>query len=271
MKLWVLGSGSRGNAVLVESGACRVLIDVGFGPRILQQRMHAVGLHPESIEACVITHEHSDHMRGAARAIRRWNWSVFATDGTVSESRRLSALGSAVTTFRAGATLSFSGIEVTTFRTPHDAEEPIGVVATATSSGARAAVCTDIGFASDNVRRIVSDVDIMVLESNHDEQMLENGPYPPWLIRRIASNTGHLSNRACASLVCDSVTTRLRQIVLAHLSEKNNTPMVAYESMRAAVERTSFRGALIPALQDAVLGPFTPRGGRAEDQLSLSL
>ncbi|MDP3768267.1 MAG: MBL fold metallo-hydrolase [Dehalococcoidia bacterium] len=92
MKLWVLGSGSRGNAVVVESGACRVLIDVGFGPRTLQKRMHAVGLHPESIEACVITHEHSDHMRGAARAIRRWNWSVFATHGTVRESRRLSAL-----------------------------------------------------------------------------------------------------------------------------------------------------------------------------------
>ncbi|MDP3768266.1 MAG: hypothetical protein Q8S13_09635 [Dehalococcoidia bacterium] len=158
-----------------------------------------------------------------------------------------------------------------TFRTPHDAEEPIGVVATSTSTGAGAAVCTDIGYASDNVRRIVSDVDILVLESNHDEQMLENGPYPPWLIRRIASNTGHLSNRACASLVRESVTPKLRQIVLAHLSEKNNTPMVAYESMKRAIRGTGFRGALIPAAQGAVVGPFMPRGLRVAEQLSLIL
>ena len=145
------------------------------------------------------------------------------------------------------------------------------MVVTARASGARAAVCTDIGYASRNVRQIVKDVDILVLESNHDEQMLWNGPYPPWLQRRIASNTGHLSNRACADLVRESVTPQLRQIVLAHLSEKNNTPMVAYQNMRDAVKRTAFRGALIPALQDAVAGPFVPSTARAHEQLSLSL
>lgn len=268
MKLWVLGSGSRGNAVVVESGACRVLIDAGFGPRILQKRMQSVGIRPETIEACIITHEHSDHLRGATRAARRWQWPLFATPGTISESR----LGERpVTAFTAGATLTFSELDLTTFATPHDAADPIGIVATARATGARAAVCTDIGYASDNVRAIVADVDILVLESNHDEQMLWNGPYPPWLQRRIASNTGHLSNRACADLVQDSVTPRLRQIVLAHLSEKNNTPMKAYESMRAAMQRTAFRGALSPALQDAVVGPFMPGSRRAHDQLSLAL
>jgi phosphoribosyl 1,2-cyclic phosphodiesterase len=269
MKLWVLGSGSRGNAVVVESGDCRVLIDVGFGPRILERRMRSVGIEPESIEACIITHEHSDHLRGARRAVRRWNWELFATEGTYRNSR-LSILQTRTTTFRAGATLTFSDLEVATFKTPHDAEEPIGVVVTSKSTGARAAVCTDIGYASRNVRQLVSDVDLLVLESNHDEQMLANGPYPPWLQRRIASNTGHLSNRHCGLLVRDSVTPRLRQIVLAHLSEKNNTALVAYENMRAAVKGTRFRGALIPALQDAVVGPFMPAGGRAQ-QLSLGL
>ena len=274
MKLWVLGSGSRGNAVVVESGGCRVLIDAGFGPRVLQKRMQSAGITPESIEACIITHEHSDHLRGAIRAARRWKWPLFATHGTLTHSRLghqpfVAFMGRPVTAFRAGATLSFSGLDVMTFRTPHDAAEPIGMIVTARTTGARAAVCTDIGYASRNVREIVKDVDIMVLESNHDEHMLWNGPYPPWLQRRIASNTGHLSNRACADLVRESVTPTLRQIVLAHLSEKNNTPMVAYESMRAAMKRTAFRGALIPALQDSVVGPFVTSRTRVQEQLTL--
>jgi phosphoribosyl 1,2-cyclic phosphodiesterase len=271
MKLWVLGSGSRGNAVVVESGECRVLIDAGFGPRILQKRMRSVGLRPESIEACIITHEHSDHVRGAVRCARRWNWPLWATEGTVEHSRRLRSADRAVGTFRAGATLAFTELELQTFATPHDAAEPIGIVLTARVTGARAAVCTDIGYASDNVREIVRDVDIMVLESNHDEQMLWNGPYPPWLRARIASNTGHLSNRACAQLVRESVTRRLRQIVLAHLSEKNNTPKVAYENMRSGVQGTGFRGALMPAMQDGVVGPFVPLGTKTREQLSLAL
>jgi len=276
VKLWVLGSGSKGNAVVVESGNCRVLIDVGFGPRILTKRMHSMGLTPESIEACIITHEHSDHLRGATRAVRKWQWQLFATHGTISESRLGRPLFAAVTgrqpiAFTAGATLNFSELDVTTFRTPHDAAEPIGVVVTSRRTGARAAICTDIGYASANVRKLVRDVDIMVLESNHDEEMLANGPYPVWLQRRIASNTGHLSNREAGRLVRESVTPQLRQIVLAHLSEKNNTPMMAYENMRAGVKGTAFRGALLPALQNAALGPFVPSGIRVQVQLSLGL
>ncbi len=276
MKLWVLGSGSKGNAVVVESGNCRVLIDVGFGPRILKKRLQSVGLAPESIEACIITHEHSDHVRGAMRASRKWQWPVFATYGTISESRLGDPLFALVTGrpaigFSAGATLTFSELDVTTFRTPHDAADPIGVVVTSRRTGARAAVCTDIGYASANVRKLVRDVDLMVLESNHDEEMLANGPYPLWLQRRIASHTGHLSNRDAGRLVRDSVTPQLRQIVLAHLSEKNNTPRVAYDNMRSSLKGTAFRGALIPALQDAAIGPFIPAGIRVQEQLSLGL
>lgn len=270
MKVWVLGSGSRGNAILVESGSCRVLIDAGFGPRVLQKRMRAVGIAPESVEGCIVTHEHSDHSRGAVRAARRWKWQVYATPGTLAHSR----LGShGAVAFAPGATLTFSELSVATFATPHDAAEPVGVVATATRTGARAAICTDVGYASRNLRRGVADVDILVLEANHDETMLANGPYPPWLQARIASRAGHLSNRECASLVRDSVTRQLRQIVLAHLSEHNNTPTMAYDTLRAAIKGTGYRGALIPAMQDSVSGPFVATGGagRAQDQLSLGL
>ena len=270
MKLWVLGSGSRGNAIVVESGDCRLMIDVGFGPRILQKRLQSIGLEPESIDACVITHEHSDHIRGAARAARKWHWPLFVTEGTYSNSR-LSALGCPAAKFRAGATIEFPDTIVETFRTPHDAEEPIGVVVTSVKNGVRAAILTDIGCASRTVRKMVTDVDLLVIESNHDDQMLWNGSYPLSLQRRIASRVGHLSNTECADLVCDSVTPRLRQVVLAHLSEENNTPRLAFDNMRDALKRTAFRGSLIPAPQDVAIGPVRLREFRGEGQLSLGL
>jgi phosphoribosyl 1,2-cyclic phosphodiesterase len=270
VKLWVLGSGSRGNAVVVQSGDCRIMIDVGFGPRVLKKRLDAAGIAPESIEACVITHEHSDHIRGAARAARRWHWPLLLTEGSYANSR-LAVLGTPAAKFRAGATLEFSGLLVETFRTPHDASEPIGVTVTSRSNGARAAICTDLGHASRTVRRMMQDVDMLVIESNHDDTMLANGPYPPFLQRRIASNVGHLSNEDCGALVRESLSPRLRQIVLAHLSEENNTPRIAYDSMRAAIKGTSFRGALLPALQDGVVGPFALRPSKSAVQLSLGL
>ena len=270
MKIWVLGSGSRGNAVLVESGGSRVLIDIGFGPRILKKRLESIGMGPESIDACVITHEHSDHIRGAARAARRWSWPLLCTEGTYANSR-LAVLQTPAGKFRAGATLEVGGMTIETFRTPHDATEPIGVVVTSRSSGARAAICTDIGHASRSVRRMVQDVDMLVIESNHDDVMLANGPYPISVQRRIASSVGHLSNRECGLLVREAENARLKQIVLAHLSENNNTPRMAYDSMRAAIKGTAFRGALIPALQDGVIGPFSPRPTKSSTQLSLGL
>ena len=268
MKLWVLGSGSRGNAVLVEGGGSRLLIEAGFGPRILKKRLGAIGVEPESIDACVITHEHSDHIRGAARAAWRWKWPLLVTQGTY-ENSRLALHGTPAGRFRAGSTLDVADFTIETFRTPHDATEPIGLVVTSRTSGVRAAICTDIGHASRSVRTMVRDVDMLVIESNHDDDMLANGPYPLSVQRRIAGSFGHLSNRECSALVRDSVTSRLRQIVLAHLSENNNTPTAAYESMRTAMKSTRFRGAMIPALQDQVLGPFAPQGTKSGVQLSL--
>jgi len=271
MKLWVLGSGSRGNAVVVESHGTRLMIDVGFGPRILQKRLAAAGIAPESIEACIITHEHSDHIRGAARAARRWQWPLFCTEGTYLGSR-LSALGTPAAIVSAGATMSFSEMDVTTFRTPHDAQESIGVVVTARSSGVRAAIATDLGCATQAVRDAMADADMLVIESNHDDVMLANGPYPISVQRRIAGRNGHLSNAQCATLVRDVVTTRLRKVILAHLSEENNAPGAAFDAMRPVLKKTRFKGTLAWAPQDSVIGPFEASlAGRAESQLSLGL
>src|SRR5262249_26148236 len=193
MKVWVLGSGSSGNAVLVEGQGTRVLVDAGFGSRTLGARLKLAGVDPRSIEACVLTHDHSDHVRGTASAVRRWKWRVFATAGTACCADLADV---PVTTFAAGTTLRFSDLELKAVATPHDASEPIGFVATSRALGTRAGICYDIGHASAAVRCLCHDVDVLVLEANHDEGMLRTGPYPAWLRARIASNSGHLSNRA---------------------------------------------------------------------------
>ena len=268
MKLWVLGSGSRGNAVVVEGDGTRVLVDVGFGPRTLANRLKVAGIEPSSIDACLLTHDHSDHVRGAASAARRWGWAVFATHGTADCA---DLAGVVVTPLATGVPIRIEGLELTAFETPHDATEPVAFVATSLSTGARAAVCYDIGHANDRVRSLCHDVDILVLEANHDEGMLWAGPYPPWLCQRIACSTGHLSNRDAGALARGSVTGRTAHVVLAHLSEQNNTPEMAQRAVRAALRGTAFRGKLSTSGQDVVAGPFVPRGNRAESAVQYSL
>lgn len=268
MRVWVLGSGSSGNAVLLESDGTRLLIDAGFGPRTLARRMKLAGIDAASVAACVVTHDHSDHVGGVGKAAQRWGWEVFATEGT-AEAADLE--GTRVTRFVSGATLRVGAFEVAAVATPHDATEPVGVVVTAVSSGARAGICYDIGHASDGVRSLCQSVDVLVLEANHDEGMLWAGPYPRWLCARIASNTGHLSNRVAAAVARDSVTRQLAHVVLAHLSETNNSPALADRAVRAALRKTAFQGKLSTSHQDAVVGPFTPRGftSRSEPPVQL--
>jgi phosphoribosyl 1,2-cyclic phosphodiesterase len=268
VKVWVLGSGSGGNALLLEADGARILVDAGFGTRTIAARLRAIGVAPASIEACIITHEHGDHVRGAAAAARRWGWPLYASNGT-AESRELGR--ARVTRFAAGDGLALSRMDVRTAPTPHDAADPIALVVTVRSTGARTGICYDIGHVNSFVREVCRDVDILVVESNHDEGMLRAGPYPPWLRQRIASDSGHLSNRAAGELVCESAPGRLAHLVLAHLSHVNNTPQVARGTVGRAIARTKFRGRLCTAVQDGVVGPFAPSGRRADQPLQYAL
>jgi phosphoribosyl 1,2-cyclic phosphodiesterase len=269
MKLWVLGSGSGGNAVLVECGGSRVLVDAGFGTRELAGRLRTIGIAPASIEACVVTHEHTDHVKGAAAGARKWGWSLFASTGTVAAWPDLLAAGCVGVT--PGDSIALSRLVVTTQSTPHDAASPIGVRLACAATGATTVVCTDIGHVSDGVRALCAGADLLVLESNHDEQMLRSGPYPLFLQRRIASRTGHLSNRASAELSRDLVHRDLAHVILAHLSEKCNDHGVAHAATADALRRTRFRGVLSVAMQHGVVGPFLPRAGRAEPEAQYAL
>jgi phosphoribosyl 1,2-cyclic phosphodiesterase len=273
MRVWVLGSGSAGNAVVVESAGTRIIIDAGFPVRELAKRLAAIGVSGESIESAIVTHEHTDHVRGVCAAAKRWKWSVHASTGTIAGHPLLKEI--CAQPFAAGATLELGDLSVHTVRTPHDGTEPVAVLATARSSGVRAGIIYDLGHVPPSYRKTFERLDILVLESNHDEGMLRAGPYPPSVQSRIGGAYGHLSNRRAGLFARDCVHAGLAQLVLAHLSERCNDPATALASMRAALARTNFRGAMSTASQSAACGPFTAgQSSRARwrgDQLSLEL
>lgn len=267
MRLWLLGSGSKGNATLLECGDTRILIDAGFSARRLAERMRAVGVAPESVTALVLTHEHADHVNGLMSALRRWNWPLHATKGTLAA---MPELADHPASFRAGDTLSIGSITLEAVRVSHDAAEPVGFVATSTCSGMRAAIVTDTGVVTPEVRTAVRHADVLVLESNHDVEMLRTGPYPYSLKRRVAGSHGHLSNAAAGRLAAECAHRGLKHLVLAHLSETNNTPATALESLRGAVRTTRWRGQAHAAPQHGVIGPFGDAAS-VGGQLSLAL
>lgn len=268
MKLWVLGSGSRGNAILVECDGSRLLIDCGFGPRTLARRLGTIGVAPESIDCCLLTHEHLDHIKGAGVAARRWGWGLYSTPGTATAPELREA---GVRVFEPGAMLEFPRVTVDTTAVPHDARQSVGFVVTSRSTGARAGMFYDFGRATRAIGSACDSLDVLVLESNHDDDMLINGPYPPFLQKRIAGDLGHLSNRRAGEFAREAVTRRLNHLVLAHLSEKCNTEHTALSAMHAALTRSRFTGTLSAARQDGVAGPFTPGKSRAEAPVQYSL
>ena len=272
MRIWSLGSGSKGNALLVECGDTRVLVDAGFPARTLAARLAAIGVAPESITACVMTHEHIDHVRGAPAAQEKWGWALHASEGTVRGSDQLA--DSTVMEFTTGASLSIGRADIATVGVSHDATEPVGMVITDRGSGVRAAIVYDLGVATSEVRSAVRDVDVLVIEANHDEGMLRSGPYPRYLQNRIASRSGHLCNRAAASLCAEAAHGALSHVVLAHLSETNNEPALAAGTVTSALGRTRFRGTVSTAAQHGPVGPFCARHSRPSartEQLQLQL
>jgi len=254
VRVWLLGSGSNGNAVVVEHGMTRVLIDAGFGPRTLCKRLARARIAPQSIHALILTHEHIDHVRGARGLTRRFGWPVYATHGTHSALPSLAACRREVVDTTTPAIIDDLLIEA--WRISHDATEPVAFFVTAMDTGERALVAYDLGYVSSGLAEACAHVDILVVESNHDEGMLRAGPYPPRLQARIAGPRGHLSNRAAGLLMRAAMRGRARHVVLAHLSEVNNTPDVALGNAHRTLTRAGFTGTLVAAVQDTVCGPI---------------
>jgi phosphoribosyl 1,2-cyclic phosphodiesterase len=236
MRVAVLGSGSAGNCLVVESAGRRILIDAGFSCREIEARCRRVGIAPETLEAVVVTHEHNDHSLGADRLARRFGLSIYATEGTLKaltwsrEARpRLHAIA-------AGWPYEIAGFEVESFSVPHDASDPVGLVI-ADRAGARLGLATDLGCWNRLAAARLQGVDLLVLEANHDVEMLRRGPYPWVLKQRVASRHGHLSNAQAAEALPELVSDRLRAVVLYHLSRTNNEPALAVDAIGEALER----------------------------------
>jgi phosphoribosyl 1,2-cyclic phosphodiesterase len=226
-----LGSGSKGNALLVESDGTRVLLDCGFGPRELATRLTRLGVEPESITAVLVTHEHADHVGGAGRCAARFGWEIHASHGTTTAA--VSLVDMPVRRFDSHAPFAIDALEIHPFPVPHDAREPTQFVF---SDGAtRLGVLTDAGTITPHIVAMLKDCAALVLECNHDAAMLANGRYPPPLKRRIAGEFGHLDNGQAAGLLRSMTAAALSHVIAAHLSEENNTPELARTALADAL------------------------------------
>lgn len=226
LRLAVLGSGSSGNVLVVESEGHRLLVDAGFSAKEMARRMATLGIDPNDFDGLVLTHEHSDHVRGARVYAQRHGLAVWATRGTLEESGLTAVEDLDSHALESGRPSEVGAFEVQPFAIPHDAREPIGVVIE-DGRGRRVGLVADLGTRSQLAWSALRDVDVLVLETNHDLDMLRRGPYPWPLKQRVAGRHGHLSNRDAADGVRDLLSDRLAMVVLYHLSRTNNLPALA--------------------------------------------
>lgn len=226
LRVAVLGSGSSGNVLVVESEGRRLLVDAGFSAKEMARRLATLGLDPDAFDGLVLTHEHSDHVRGARVYAKRHGLPVWGTRGTLEASGLAAVESISCHTLESGRPAEVGSFEVQPFSIPHDASEPIGMVIE-DSRGRRVGLIADLGTRSQLAWAALADVDVLVLETNHDLDMLRRGPYPWPLKQRVAGRHGHLSNRDAADGVRDLVSDRLSLVVLYHLSRTNNRPALA--------------------------------------------
>jgi len=231
MKLCVLGSGSKGQAVYVQAGRTRVLFDAGFTGRELKRRLAAVGADLADIDAIVLSHEHGDHVAGL-RALGK-KLPVYATEGTLAGISHKFVLD-AVEIIAAGDRFELGDLTILPVSVSHDAEEPVAFVIE--DGRARAAVVTDLGFVTRPLLHHLADLDLAVIEANHDLKMLMDGPYPWDLKQRIKSRHGHLSNAQTAEFIAAIAHSRLKHIMLAHLSQQNNLPRLARDEVQLVLD-----------------------------------
>lgn len=226
MKFAALSSGSCGNCFYVKEKDSSVLVDAGISCRQIVERLNSLGENPEKIKGIFISHEHIDHIRGVDVLARNFGIPVFATRGTCNNGF-LCSDENLIQEIKDDETIKLGGMEISAFSKSHDASEPVSFNI---RNGKQISIITDIGHACKNVCEAVEDSDFLIIESNHDLEMLENGPYPYFLKSRIRGINGHLSNLHSGLCVLEHGTKKLKNVMLAHLSQVNNTPELAFET-----------------------------------------
>lgn len=230
LRLCVLGSGSKGNAVYVASETTALLVDAGLSARAVRERLGAVGANAGELAGICLTHEHNDHTAGIKVLQRRDGVSLYTNRGTADALLRAEKNRDLkLNIFDTGSAFEIGDLRVQPFSVPHDAYDPVGFVIE--GSGDRIAVATDMGMATGVIRERLRGCRALVVEANHDERMLQEAPRP-WVLRqRIMGRQGHLSNRAAAALLVDIAGPELEQVFLAHLSEDCNQPHLAQKTV----------------------------------------
>ena len=229
MRFASLGSGSEGNALLVASGQTQVLMDCGFGLQDTILRVERLGVSPGQLSGIVISHEHCDHISGVARLARKFDLPVWLTHGTLRSQYKAFADMAHLHEIDPDRPFAIGGIEISPYPVPHDAAEPVQYVF---SDGARRlGVLTDTGCSTAHIEQMLSGCHALVLECNHDSDMLMNGDYPYSLKQRVGGRLGHLNNQDAAGILSRLDVSRMQHLVAAHLSKKNNTAKLAVQAL----------------------------------------
>lgn len=236
-----LFSGSNGNSLFVTDGETRILVDAGVSGIRIQNAILSIRENPYNLDAILVTHEHSDHSNGVGVLSRRFNVPVYATKGSWRGMRGLigNVKESDVMYLEPNKSFFIGKIEVLPFRIPHDALDPVGF--SFFCEGKKLTIATDIGHMNEELLENIRNSDLLMLESNHDLDMLENGPYPYILKRRIKSDHGHLCNSLAGETIAMLALEGVRKFVIGHLSGENNHPEVAYETVGACIENKGLK------------------------------
>src|SRR5579864_655250 len=259
----VLASGSRGNSAVVQTSTTRILVDAGISCRETFKRMKVLGEDPRCLSAILITHEHCDHIYGLATLAKKLKIPVFMTGAThqcwaraMRDENGVRPTLERLEIFASGKSFQIGDIAVTPFTIPHDAVDPVGF--TFRAEGVKIGFATDLGYVPASVRDHLRRCEVLIMESNHDVEMLRVGPYPWSVKQRVASNVGHLSNEKLAHFFARDYDNNAAFVVLAHLSEQNNHPEIARrEAEKALAERGGlFHNRVLLAAQSEVLPPI---------------
>ena len=239
-----MASGSSGNATFIASARTRLLVDVGLARREIESRLAAIGEDPEKLDAVLITHEHNDHVSGLLRWVRRFGTPVFMTHLAAS-AIDWQGTRPRLETFQSGGGLRIGDMDIQSFTIPHDAIDPVGFRFRV--EGVTLGLVTDLGYIPESIKHHLRGSDLLVLESNHDLEMLRVGPYPWAVKQRVMSRNGHLSNDSVGDYIRNELDAGVETLILSHLSENNNHPELARLVARQALDSRRHRARLVVA------------------------
>jgi phosphoribosyl 1,2-cyclic phosphodiesterase len=255
MRFCPLCSGSSGNATYIEAGNARILIDAGLSCKRITELMAKIGASPKDLTAILVTHEHSDHVRGVNILSKKYDLPVYANAETWSMLRTVlkDVAPKNVCVFESDRDFFLSGVRILPFTVPHDAVHCVGY--TISAGGHKVGVCTDLGHVDTRILSILSGCELLLFEANHDVDMLMAGSYPYQLKKRILSGSGHMNNDDCGKALVKLYGTGVKNVILGHLSRENNYPELAMVAVRAALEEAG-----IEDMQLAIAAREEPTG-----------